>query len=210
MSDYIKQLQEVKDWWYAEKDRRYQYTQELKGQKRDLNQRMDQLSQSITSFEQSIAREERIARETKGDRRMRSGTNRIVGDYKRAIREAKTERRNLASQRRDLDGSIRDWQTSFEEAKSEFKQAKQNYETALFGTGLAGGGSTSTHPIHGLTADCQPVTFSEGTKNGHIYLRDGHAENRDGFWGPNRQEEHDHYNNQGGGTQRGKYTGEGS
>ena len=48
----------------VQQDRRYEYTQELKGQKRDLNERMDRLSQSITSFEQSIAREERIARET--------------------------------------------------------------------------------------------------------------------------------------------------
>ena len=214
MSDYIKQLEDIKDWWYNEKNSRHQQVQELRGQKRDLNQRMDQISTEISGYEQSIAREERVfqeARRARTGRGNRGTVNAVIGDYKRMIRNAKAERRDLAAQRRNLDSSIRDWQASFDEAKREFKQAKQNYDTVMYGTGEVGGGRKSTNPVHGLTADGQPVTLAEGLgdKAGHIYLRDGHAENGQ-FWGSTGNKHHDHYDGQGGGSERGKYTGQGS
>ena len=65
--------------------------------------------------------------------------------------------------------------------------------------------------IHGTTADGQDVTarFGQGGNEGHTLLSDGHKPLQD-FTGASGNRGHDHYDGQGGGTQRDQYTGYGS
>lgn len=75
----------------------------------------------------------------------------------------------------------------------------------------------STEPVHGTTADGDPVTvsFGTGSAEGETYLADGHQSTSD-FWGRDDDgvKNHDHYGSGNGpnnnGTERGKYTGYGS
>lgn len=93
------------------------------------------------------------------------------------------------------------------------KQRRRAARDSGFGNGEVGGGSTSSHPVHGTNAQGEPVTASFGDRD-NTYLRDGHAESSADFWGPNDDKEHDDYGPGDGpndnGTQRGKYTGYGS
>lgn len=93
-------------------------------------------------------------------------------------------------------------------------QQERAYKRQQFGTGSVGQTRTHSAPVHGTTADGSPVTASFGTdgtqKEGHTYLRDGHADGNEDFWGPDGDKQHDHYDGRGGGTTRGRYTCHGS
>lgn len=85
-------------------------------------------------------------------------------------------------------------------------------DISLFGTGEWGATSTHSAAVHGMTADGQPVTaaFGHGRHEGRTFLADGHAQTYPDFWGPRTEKRHDDYDGQGGGTQRGYFTGYGS
>lgn len=64
-----------------------------------------------------------------------------------------------------------------------------------------------TETFHGTDSDGNDVTYADDGKGG-AYLADGHV-SRDAFFGTDSSgnKGHDHYNNKGGGTSRGKYNG---
>jgi hypothetical protein len=92
------------------------------------------------------------------------------------------------------------------------------YPDSNIGSGEYGGDNSYEPPVHGVTADGQPVTASfgrEGTsKEGHTLLSDGHVSSGNDFYGPNHGERHDHYGPGNGrnnnGTRRGQHTGYGA
>ncbi len=85
---------------------------------------------------------------------------------------------------------------------------------AQFGTGEVGGARNHKAPVHGVDGQGNPITAAfgrDGTKKeGHTYLKDGHAGSNEEFWGTEHDKRHDHYDGRGDGTRRGRYTGYGS
>ncbi len=79
-----------------------------------------------------------------------------------------------------------------------------------------GGDRTYSGLYHGTDEQGNDVTAAFGRedtpKEGHTFLADGHKDANE-FYGENAEypdKGHDHYNGRGGGTSRGRYTGEGS
>jgi hypothetical protein len=58
---------------------------------------------------------------------------------------------------------------------------------------------------HGTDGDGNEVSYAEDGRGG-FYLSDGHKDSSS-FWGSHDDKGHDHFDNKGGGTSRGKYTG---
>jgi hypothetical protein len=216
-----REQQQAWEAWQRSKE----YVAGLFKQRDDLNARIDYYSGQLDQLTRRINDKQSEIDGMRSRRERGSGTwIRMaaidIRDYKSSRRTAADERRRLIAEKRTLSGQIQEARrtadaerTNFNAAKDRAQSARRELEHELrqFGDGTVGGDpKRSTHPVYGLTADGQEVTFAQSKGAGHTYLATGHIPSADQYWGPKNNKGHDHYNGRGGASGRGKYTGEGS